>query len=473
MKRFSFHLTQKIILLVSAGIIFTLLVSYGLTQYLYERFYVRNVESSLIYQGQKIAAEYKGGPLSAALIQKIKDYGQISQATILVTENPRELGACLPFGVDYQALITDQERDRLLAGSTVIKTGYEQRFNRQVMAVVVPLLDQKQLNGVVYLYLPLTNITDAFNEVRYILLIAGGLFIVLALVVGKMVVNRITGPIHRMEHVANQMALGNFKEKVEVKSRDEIGNLGLALNHMSSALEEVDQQRRDFLANVSHDLRTPLSYIKGYSEAMIEGVVTEEEQQKKYLRLIHREAGRLQRMVHDLLDLAQLEGDSYPLNCMPLPLAQLVEDTMAKYEPFLKEKNIFLALDLDPEVIVMGDEDRLEQVITNLVDNALRYTGEQGKLKISLVQQKDNCVLTLSDTGEGIPEEELQRLGERFYRVDKSRTRKKGGSGLGLSIVKQIIFLHKGNFQIQSQVGEGTDVSITLPLYVFEEDKEM
>lgn len=473
MKPFTLKLTQKIILLVSSGIIFTLLLSYALTQYLYERFYVRNVENSLTYQGKEISKEYKGGPISPELIQKVKDYDRISEANIIITANPRELGACLPFDVDYQALITDQERDQLLSGNTVVKTGYEKRFNRQVMAVVVPLLDQKQLSGVVYLYLPLANITDAFNEVRYILLVAGVLFIGVALVIGKMVVTRITGPLHRMEYAARQMALGNFKEKVEVKSRDEIGSLGLALNHMSTALEEVDQQRKDFLANVSHDLRTPLSYIKGYSEAMIEGVVSGEEQKKKYLRLIHREAGRLQRLVQDLLDLAQLEGGAYPLNCMPLPLAQLVEDTMAKYDPFLLDKNIRLSLDLDPDVIVNGDEDRLEQAITNLVDNALRHTENGGEIKITLIQQKKNCILTVSDTGEGIPPEELQRLGERFYRVDKSRTSKKGGSGLGLSIVKQIIFLHKGMLDIQSVVGQGTDMIITLPLFEFESNEEM
>lgn len=471
MKGMTLTLSKKIILLVSTGIIFTLVVSYGLTQYLYGNFYVRNVEKMLIEQGKNIAREYKGGPMSSDFINKVKDYDRISQAEIFVTENPRELGACLPFDVDYQALITDEERNRLLMGESVTKQGYEPRFDRQVMAVIVPLLDQKQLNGVVYLYLPLSSIKDAFNEVRYILLFIGLLFINIALIVGKRLVNRITGPLRRMEHVARQLALGNFKEKVEVTSKDEIGSLGTALNHMATALEEVDQRRRDFLANVAHDLRTPLSYIKGYSEAIIEGVVTGEEQ-KKYLRLIHREAGRLQRLVHDLLDLAQLEGDSYPLKLMPLSLAQLVEDSMAKYEPFLREKNIAVTLDLDFDVIVNADEDRLEQAITNILDNALRHSHENGELKIILKQTNNTCTLTISDTGEGIPPEELQRLGERFYRVDKSRTRKGGGSGLGLSIVKQIVFLHKGTLQINSVLGKGTDVSITLPIYEFNTDHE-
>ncbi|HBI04754.1 MAG TPA: two-component sensor histidine kinase [Paenibacillaceae bacterium] len=269
-----------------------------------------------------------------------------------------------------------------------------------------------------------------------------------------------------------EISKGNLDYRIKKVGNDEIASLADNINDMAEKLKnkidkerQIEKTKNDLITNVSHDLRTPLSYIKGYSEAMIEGVVTEEEQKKKYLRLIHREAGRLQRLVHDLLDLAQLEGDSYPLNLMPLSLAQLIEDTMGKYEPFLQEKKIGLILDLDFDVIVFADEDRLEQVITNIVDNAIRYSPENGELKMVLTQRNNTCTLTISDTGEGIPPEELQRLGERFYRVDKSRTRKKGGSGLGLSIVKQIVFLHKGTIHIDSVLGKGTDVSVTLPLY--------
>ncbi|WP_035101058.1 sensor histidine kinase [Aneurinibacillus terranovensis] len=458
-------LNQKIWLIVSFGIIFTLLTTYSLTQYLYERLYVHDVETSLSYQGKKIAAEYKGGSLSPSFQQLVKKLDNLLQARILVTENPSELGACLPFDVDYNSLITANEREQLLAGRTVTKTGYEKRFDRQIMAVIVPLLDGKRLAGVVYMYLPLATITEAFSEVRYILLIAGTIFVGLSLYIGRQIVSRLTRPLQQMEHIAQQMAVGNFKEKMKVTSRDEIGNLSLAFNHMSAALEEVDHKRREFLANVSHELRTPLSYIKGYSEAMVEGIVVDEAQRLKYLQLIHRESGRMQCLVHDLLDLAQLEGESYPLQRMPLPVAQLIEDTLEHYKPILRDKHILLAVDINPDPVVNADENRLEQVIHNIMDNAIRHVGEGSHISVRLEEAKQTAVLTISDNGPGIPPEEVKRLGERFYRVDKARNRKNGGSGLGLSIVKQIVYLHGGQFTIKSVEGKGTDIIISLPLY--------
>jgi signal transduction histidine kinase len=201
---------------------------------------------------------------------------------------------------------------------------------------------------------------------------------------------------------------------------------------------------------------------------MIEGVADTPEQRERYLHLIHREAGRMERLVHDLLDLAQLEGSSYPLRTTLLPLGQLVEDTLEKFKPFIAEKGAVLTVDINPDAIIWGDEDRLEQVVHNLCDNALRHLPEkEGVLHVCLHidQSADQCVLAVTDNGCGIPPEEVSRLGERFYRVDKARTRKHGGSGLGLSIVKQIVHLHKGTFTIESKENEGTTAIVRLPLY--------
>lgn len=466
MRGFSLNLNQKLWLLVTSGIVFTVLVSYGLTHYLYEKLYVQQVEASLRYQGEQTARMYKGGPLTDAFRRQAEMVNTVSGADIYVTQNQRELGACLPFEVEYEALITEEERGRLVAGKTVSKIGYEERFGRQIMAVIVPLLDESRLEGIVYLYVPLATITEAFSEARYIVLAAGGLFVLVSMYAVKRIVTRLTKPLREMEAVAGEMARGNFAARVNAGKTDEVGRLGHALNHMASELAEEDQQRKEFLANVSHELRTPLSYIKGYSEAMIEGVIQTEEDQQRYLHLIHREAGRMQRLVHDLLDLARLEGESYPLTLMPLPLAQLVEDTLAKFCPFLEEKGIQLTMELDPDMIVMGDQDRLEQVIHNLCDNALRHLPEKGRLTVTLATMDGGrCQLSVADNGPGIPERELARMGERFYRVDKARNRQHGGSGLGLSIVRQIVHLHGGTWNIESMIGVGTTVSLYLPRY--------
>lgn len=470
MRGFTLKLNQRLWLLITSGIVFTVLMSYGLTEYLYEKLYVQQVESSLRYQGEQVAGMYKGGPLTAAFRQQAEKFNTVSGAEIYVTENQRELGACLPFEVEYNALITEDERGRLLAGQTVSKIGYEEKFGRKIMAVIVPLLDGKRLAGIVYLYVPLATITEAFSEARYIVLATGGLFILVSMYAGLQIVTRLTKPLRAMEAAAGEMARGNFAARVDVGITDEVGRLGHALNHMASELAEVEQQRKEFLANVSHELRTPLSYIKGYSEAIMEGVIQTEDDKQRYVTLIHREAGRMQRLVHDLLDLARLEGETYPLVLMPLPLAQLVEDTLAKFCPFLEEKGARLTMELDPDMIVMGDQDRLEQVIHNLCDNALRYLPENGQLTVTLMKADDGrCRLTVKDNGPGIPQNELARIGERFYRVDKARNRRNGGSGLGLSIVRQIVHLHGGTWTIESTVGIGTVVSIYLPLYEYEE----
>ncbi|WP_231956219.1 sensor histidine kinase [Aneurinibacillus soli] len=463
-------LNQRLWLLITSGIVFTVLMSYGLTEYLYEKLYVQQVESSLRYQGEQVAGMYKGGPLTGAFRQQAEKFNTVSGAEIYVTENQRELGACLPFEVEYNALITEEERGRLLTGKTVSKIGYEERFGRKIMAVIVPLLDNKRLAGIVYLYVPLATITEAFSEARYIVLATGGLFVLISMYAGLQIVTRLTKPLRAMEAAAGEMARGNFAARVDVGITDEVGRLGHALNHMASELAEVEQQRKEFLANVSHELRTPLSYIKGYSEAMIEGVVQAEDDKQRYVTLIHREAGRMQRLVHDLLDLARLEGETYPLTLRPLPLAQLVEDTLEKFCPFLEEKSAQLTMELDPDMIVIGDLDRLEQVIHNLCDNALRHLPENGQLTVTLIMAEGGrCRLTVEDNGPGIPEGELARIGERFYRVDKARNRRNGGSGLGLSIVRQIVHLHGGTWTIESTVGTGTAVSIYLPLYEYEE----
>ncbi|WCN39314.1 sensor histidine kinase [Aneurinibacillus uraniidurans] len=472
MRGFTLKLNQRLWLLITSGIVFTVLMSYGLTEYLYEKLYVQQVESSLRYQGEQVAGMYKGGPLTAAFRQQAEKFNTVSGAEIYVTENQRELGACLPFEVEYNALITEEERSRLLAGQTVRKIGYEEKFGRKIMAVIVPLLDGKRLAGIVYLYVPLATITEAFSEARYIVLATGGLFILVSMYAGLQIVTRLTKPLRAMEAAAGEMARGNFAARVDVGITDEVGRLGHALNHMASELAEVEQQRKEFLANVSHELRTPLSYIKGYSEAMIEGVVQTEADKQRYVTLIYREAGRMQRLVHDLLDLARLEGEAYPLALMPLPLAQLVEDTLAKFCPFLEEKGVRLTMELDPDMIVKGDQDRLEQVIHNLCDNALRYLPENGQLTVTLMKAEGGrCRLTVEDNGPGIPQNELARIGERFYRVDKARNRRNGGSGLGLSIVRQIVHLHGGTWTIESTVGVGTVVSIYLPLYEYEEQQ--
>lgn len=468
MKHRSLTLTTKIWLTITASILITVLFSYLLSNLFYEKLYVENLERSLLAEGKRLAIDYEGGPLNDELREKIDWYNSKNEFEVFVVSNPKELAACLPFETDHTALIAQEERERLLLGETIQKMGFEERFNRKILAVIIPLLDENRLEGIIYLYVPLARITELTKDFTYLWLIAAMLFLVISFYLGILLVKKLTRPLQQMKEAADQVSTGDYSVRVPLSSDDEIGQLALAFNHMSSSIQKEDEKKREFLANVSHELRTPLSYVNGYSEALLTGIVKNETDKDKYLALINRESKRMERIVGDLLDLTKLDTAEFQLIKTALPLAQLVEDAIQKYLFLMQEKKLSLSLNLDPEIIILGDEGRIEQVIQNIMDNALKYT-ETGEIRITLEQHGKDCVLSIQDTGVGIPEDDLAHIKERFYRVNKARTRLDGGTGLGLAITDKIIALHEGKLKIYSQLGEGTTVEVILPVLELEE----
>lgn len=466
MKSHSLTLTTKIWLTITISIFITVAFSYTLSNLFYQKLYVEHVESSMLTEGKRLSLDYDGGELTDELREKIEWYNSKNEFEVFVVSNPKELAACLPYETDHSTLIGQEERDRLLLGETVQKIGYEERFNRKIMAVIIPLLDENRLEGIIYLYVPLAKITELTKDFSYLWLIAAILFLIISVYLGTLLVKKLTMPLKQMKEAAERVSTGDYSTRVSLRSNDEVGQLALAFNRMSESIQVEDEKKKEFLANVSHELRTPLSYVNGYSEALVTGIVTDEANQEKYLALINREAKRMERIVGDLLDLAKLDADEYQLNQTPLPLAQLVEDATQKYVLQLKEKNLHFTFDLDPDIIVLGDEGRIEQVIQNITDNAIKYT-EQGEISFILKRSENGYILSIQDTGAGIPENDLSHIKERFYRVNKARTRLDGGTGLGLAISEKIMTLHKGKLEIYSKLGEGTRVDIRFPPYDF------
>lgn len=319
------------------------------------------------------------------------------------------------------------------------------------------------------LYIELGRISEPFKPLRLMIFFMLGLIVLNLVIFGRQIIDTIIRPLIDMKKASNVYAQGDFDYRIPIQSNDEIGELAETLNKMAESLGEVDEQRKEFLANVSHELRTPLSYIRGYTEMMQDDSL-DDQTRRQYYEIIERETERLQRLVNDLLDLAQLERDSYPMTKQPVVFSQVLEDVVYRMDPIAKAKGVRLGTDFDPEQIVLGDHDRLEQVIGNLLDNALRYTGEGKQIQISTHTEDGTAVCVVRDQGEGISSEHLDRLTNRFYRVDKSRTRKDGGTGLGLAITKHIIDRHDGSLSFESTVGEGTTVTIRLPLLPEDED---
>lgn len=230
-------------------------------------------------------------------------------------------------------------------------------------------------------------------------------------------------------------------------------------------IKALEQMRTDFVANVSHELKTPLTSIKGFSETL--KIVEEKETKDRFLDIINIEAERLTRLINDILTLSEIESTDFSLNNHRISINRLVEEVVHIMESVAKSKNIALKLIMEkeaPEINIYGDEDKFKQMIINLVDNGIKYTNNDGEVSVELKTANNEAIIKIKDNGIGIKEEHLSRLFERFYRVDKARSRSQGGTGLGLAIVKHIIILFNGRIDIKSQPGIGTEFTLYLPL---------
>ncbi|MFA6355544.1 MAG: ATP-binding protein [Candidatus Omnitrophota bacterium] len=238
----------------------------------------------------------------------------------------------------------------------------------------------------------------------------------------------------------------------------------LLVFHDITELRRLEKIRQDFVANVSHELRTPLSSIKGYSETLMEGGVKQPKEQKEFLEIIYRESGRLAKLIDDILDLSRIESGKMAMVFMPLDVGPAVKRVCAILEKQAASKSLRVSVELPGGLPrILADEGRISQVLLNLLDNAVKYTPENGKIRISAAPEGNFVRIEVSDTGAGIPEADMPRIFERFYRVDKARSRELGGTGLGLSIVKHIVQAHGGQVSVKSAPEKGSTFSFTIP----------
>lgn len=234
--------------------------------------------------------------------------------------------------------------------------------------------------------------------------------------------------------------------------------------HDITELVRLEQVRQDFVANVSHELRTPITSIKGFSETLLDGAYKDEVMLTSFLEIIHKESERLQSLVNDLLDLSKLEQHGYEIEKSDVSIQQALAHVVDVASSKVEEKNIQLEVDLKNDIHVLGENNRLIQIFTNLLNNAIMYSSEHSTIKIIGYQDEEYGAVEIIDEGVGIPEAEISRVFERFYRVDTARSRNSGGTGLGLAIVKHLVELHNGKIDVESTFGEGTTMRIKIPL---------
>ena len=236
----------------------------------------------------------------------------------------------------------------------------------------------------------------------------------------------------------------------------------LLIFHDITELKRLEQIRKDFVANVSHELKTPITSIKGFSETLLDGALHDEETLRSFLTIILNESNRLQLLIQELLHLSKMEQQVIELHCEDVDLVPLLKEIGLMLSTRLQAKQITLDIDVPDAAFIEGDLLRIKQVFINLMSNAVNYTPVGGKVAVHVKEEKEFVTVAIQDTGIGIENKELPRIFERFYRVDKARSRDSGGTGLGLSIVKHILEIHHGKVAVESTVGVGTTFTVTL-----------
>lgn len=302
------------------------------------------------------------------------------------------------------------------------------------------------------------------GQIRYLNLIAIFVTITVAGIIIFFVSRKITAPLRELNDNVLQFAKGDFSQKVTINRKDEIGQLGKSVNYMAEELASIEQMRKDFVANVSHDLRSPLTSIKGFLVALLDGTIPDAKR-NHYVIIMKNETERLIKLVNDLLDLSQLESNQLSITPERYNLSEQLRLVIAKMEPEMMKHQVEVELsgEVEDDIHVRADSDRIEQVLINLLHNAVHFSKKGGRVEAYIRKRDGQAFITVKDFGKGISEEDLTQIWERFYKADRARSGKRG-TGIGLSIVKQILDLHQVSINVTSKINEGTEFTFSLPL---------
>jgi two-component system sensor histidine kinase BaeS len=359
--------------------------------------------------------------------------------------------------LSYFAIIVVGVVILILASQFILPTA----FNRHMMNTEMMdggMMGMGGSNPMPQLYV---DFRASFNEA---LMYAALAAMIAAMLLSFLFSRHVIAPVQAMSIATQRIADGRYDERVPVNGADELAQLALYFNQMAEKLNQVESMRRRLIGDVSHELRTPLTAIKGSMEGLMDGVLPANDET---FQQIHSEADRLNRLVDDLQELSRVEAHAYELDIRSLDVSSLMKTVTKRLAPQAESKHILLDLDLNPgPPHVLADEDRIVQVLTNLTGNALQYTPERGKITISAKRINNEIQFSVHDTGIGIPPEHLSHIFDRFYRVDKSRSRQAGGgSGIGLTIARALVEVHGGRIWAESEgEGQGSTFAFTLPV---------
>lgn len=463
------RLFTKLMLTYIAIIVAVLTVLGTLLPFLLNNYFIYNKQTDLIVKGNNIVnlirpfLVEKKDP--AMLINLLNSADRNMGAEVWVIDRK---GAIITASADHLRhegdTLEEKEIENLRLGKISVREGVSHFYNDTVLWVVLPVQNRGEVIGGVILYSPVMGITLTMAKVKNLFIYSAVVSIIFATLIAYFFSKSVSRPLQEMNYIAHQVADGKFDGRVDFRSNDEIGELGQSFNFMAAKIERHEKMRREFVANVSHELRSPLTSIQGFIEALMDGKDKTPEARKRYLEIVHHETMRLIRLVNELLDLSRVEAGTVKLKIEELELVGIIDRVLKKYRPVMEERSLRVIKKLPPVMPgVKGDGDRIQQVLNNLLDNAIRYSQNSGEIVITVEDEADSIKISIEDHGKGITVEELPYVWDRFYKVDKARSRNEEGTGLGLAIARQIVEQHGGKVEAVSVPQRGSKFSFSLP----------
>ena len=373
-----------------------------------------------------------------------------------------------PININEAVYIEDFD-PTVISGSFYIIDNFFGSFDHDVLTVISPITTDYFLKGYVAIHASISDIQNTSNTILNICYITLAIIFFLSFIILIFFTQLVYRPLRKITFAAEQYAQGNYHYEISLDSNDEMGYLAASLNYMANTIAGQEDDQKKFVANVSHDFRSPLTSIRGFLEAMLDGTIPLE-MHDKYINTVLNETDRLTKLTNSLLTLNNLNTSGVILDLSNFDINKVIRDTAASFEGSCRSKALSIALFLTgEEMIVRADCERIKQVLYNLIDNAIKFSHHDSTIKVETTLRKNKLFVSVKDSGVGIPKDDIKLIWNRFYKSDSSRGKDKRGTGLGLSIVKEIINAHNENINVVSTEGEGSEFIFSLA--IVEEDE--
>lgn len=447
----------------------------------FSQYYFAVKEKQLLIQGKEMAdilSNYIKDEDFEKVNELVDNFNKVNISHMwIIDKNNNIIGGTNELNHDDEICPNTNQVERALNGEEVYNKGIIKYVNEPVLSVALPIYAGDKIEGAIFVCNPLSDIINSIMQAFKIVIFAGVIAIFISVFVSYFISMSIIKPIKKITDISLEISKGNFSNKVPIYSLDEIGKLAETFNYMMVTLDKtmsdledeknkmskLEKAQRQFVANASHEIRTPLTSVRGYVEAILDGVIKDKEEERRHLSIILKETLRMHRLVNSLLDLSRIESGQIKVNKKKLNISEVINRTVMKLKPIIEDQEIKLVLDISKNLpMVWGDDDLIEQVIINYITNAVRFTPAGGSIIIMAEQNNNEVYVHTIDTGVGISVEELNKVWGRFYKIDKTRKLSKEGAGLGLSLVKEIIELLGGRTWVESELGKGSNFGFSL-----------